>query len=337
VREVPPADYVCCITGDLFEDPVVTADGHSYSRNAITRWLSDHDTSPKTGAILQDRRLVPNHSLRAAIEQWRTSNGDRAAGAAHRGPSSSSAAPPPTIAVVEPKRGHPGIFVGRGATRLLLTRSMLPGESVYGEELINTAFRVWDPTRSVLAAAILGGINSVHMGPGAKVLYLGAGSGVTASHISDIVDEGGCVYAVEVSPLSGSVLENVADRRPNLIPIIADARNPQAYCSLVGTVDCIFADIAQLDQARIVVLNANLCLKVGGHIVITMKASIHANSPANARTDGWNRTPGYPDYGQEVNHFRTEGFKPVEMITLEPYYEGNAVLTIQRSSVLRQG
>jgi rRNA 2'-O-methyltransferase fibrillarin len=220
---------------------------------------------------------------------------------------------------------------------LLLTRSMLPGESVYGEELINTAFRVWDPTRSVLAAAILGGINSVHMGPGAKVLYLGAGSGVTASHISDIVDEGGCVYAVEVSPLSGSVLENVADRRPNLIPIIADARNPQAYCSLVGTVDCVFADIAQLDQARIVVLNANLCLKVGGHIVITMKASIHANSPANARTDGWNRTPGYPDYGQEVNHFRTEGFKPVEMITLEPYYEGNAVLTIQRSSVLRQG
>lgn len=48
-------------------------------------------------------------------------------------------------------------------------------------------YRVWNPFRSKLAAAILGGVDQIHMPPGSKVLYLGAASGTTVSHVSDVV------------------------------------------------------------------------------------------------------------------------------------------------------
>ena len=48
-------------------------------------------------------------------------------------------------------------------------------------------YRVWNPFRSKLGAAILSGVDSIHMPPGTKVLYLGAASGTTVSHVSDIV------------------------------------------------------------------------------------------------------------------------------------------------------
>ena len=72
---------------------------------------------------------------------------------------------------------------------------MVAGESVYGEKKISVdveggekiEYRVWNPFRSKLAAAILGGVDQIHMKPGSKVLYLGAASGTTVSHVSDIV------------------------------------------------------------------------------------------------------------------------------------------------------
>ena len=50
-----------------------------------------------------------------------------------------------------------------------------------------TEYRAWNPFRSKLAAAIVGGIEHIHMKPGSKVLYLGAASGTTVSHVSDLV------------------------------------------------------------------------------------------------------------------------------------------------------
>jgi len=66
------------------------------------------------------------------------------------------------------------------------------------------------------------------------------------------------VYAVEFSHRSGRDLVNMAKQRPNVIPIIEDARHPQKYRMLVPMVDVIFADVAQPDQARIVGLNAQV-------------------------------------------------------------------------------
>jgi hypothetical protein len=92
--------------------------------------------------------------------------------------------------VIEPHR-HDGVFISRGKEDALLTRNMVLGDSVYGEKRISVEdegtagkleYRVWNPFRSKLAAAILGGVDKIHMPPGSKVLYLGAASGTTVSH-----------------------------------------------------------------------------------------------------------------------------------------------------------
>ena len=81
------------------------------------------------------------------------------------------------------------------------------------------------------------------------------------------------MYAVEFAHRPGRDLINVAKTRPNIVPIIEDARHPLKYRMLVGMVDTIFADVAQPDQARIVGINAKYFLKNGGHCVISIKAS----------------------------------------------------------------
>merc|ERR1711911_573698 len=126
--------------------------------------------------------------------------------------------------VVEPHR-HEGVFISRGKEDALLTKNMVMGESVYGEKRIATEdeagkveYRVWNPFRSKLAAAILGGVDKIHMPPGSKVLYLGAASGTSVSHVSDVVGPEGMVYAVEFSHRSGRDLLNVAKKRTNVVP-----------------------------------------------------------------------------------------------------------------------
>eukprot|EP01106_Pelomyxa_sp_JSP_P004827 TRINITY_DN1773_c0_g1_i6.p1 TRINITY_DN1773_c0_g1~~TRINITY_DN1773_c0_g1_i6.p1 ORF type:complete len:184 (+),score=75.28 TRINITY_DN1773_c0_g1_i6:218-769(+) len=153
------------------------------------------------------------------------------------------------------------------------------------------------------------------MGPGSKVLYLGAASGTTVSHVSDIVGPTGVVYAVEFSHRSGRDLINVAKKRTNIIPIIEDARHPHKYRMLVDMVDTIFADVAQPDQARIVAINAHSFLKNGGHFIISIKANcIDSTAPADLV------------FAQEVKKLQQEMFKPMEQITLEPYERDHAVV-----------
>jgi rRNA 2'-O-methyltransferase fibrillarin len=204
-----------------------------------------------------------------------------------------------------------------------VTRNSVPGESVYGEKRISVdnaggekvEYRVWNPFRSKLAAAIVGGVDSVHMGPGSKVLYLGAASGTTVSHVADLVGKDGLVYAVEFSHRSGRDLINMAKKRTNVIPIIEDARHPHKYRMLVPMVDCIFADVAQPDQTRIVALNAHHFLKNGGHFVISIKAScIDSTAPAEAV------------FASEVQKMKGEKMKPLEQLTLEPYERDHAVV-----------
>ena len=52
-------------------EPVVCADGQSYDRVAIERWLAEHNTSPTTGLALANRDLTPTHALRHAIDEWK--------------------------------------------------------------------------------------------------------------------------------------------------------------------------------------------------------------------------------------------------------------------------
>ena len=65
------------------------------------------------------------------------------------------------------------------------TQNLNPGISVYGEELIqeDVEYRIWNPRRSKLAAALLNGLGNLDLEETSKVLYLGASTGTTVSHI----------------------------------------------------------------------------------------------------------------------------------------------------------
>lgn len=180
---------------------------------------------------------------------------------------------------VQPHR-LPGVFVARGAQDSLVTKNLVPGESVYNEKRISVEvngekieYRVWNPYRSKIAASVVGGISETGIIPGGRVLYLGAASGTTVSHVSDIIGPTGVVYAVEFSHRVGRDLVNMAKKRTNIIPIIHDARKPQDYRFLVGMVDVVFADVAQPDQARIISENVHLYLRNGGKFLISLKAN----------------------------------------------------------------
>ena len=63
-----PEDFLCPITQDLMEEPVVAADGHTYEKAAIVKWLEKgHKTSPFTGERLKHDFLTDNFALKKII------------------------------------------------------------------------------------------------------------------------------------------------------------------------------------------------------------------------------------------------------------------------------
>lgn len=132
------------------------------------------------------------------------------------------------------------------------TINLAPGESVYGEDLVeeeDVEYRRWDPSRSKLGAFLKreGGLPLKH---DMDVLYLGAGSGTTVSHVSDILTHGK-IYAVEVAREPYRSLLSLSKKRKNIFPIKADAAEPESYEDIVGKVDLLYQDIAQRDQLEI--------------------------------------------------------------------------------------
>src|SRR5438128_12377739 len=170
-----------------------------------------------------------------------------------------------------------GIYwVLREGEERLATLSQDPGTTVYGEDTARIGdreYRVWDPYRSKLAAAVLKGLSEVPITRGNSVLYLGAASGTTASHLSDIVGEKGRVYCVEFAQRSfRDLVNNASKNRRNMTPIFADARFPQRYRSIVQGVETVYADIAQPDQARILSENIDQYLSEKGDFLFAVKA-----------------------------------------------------------------
>ncbi|CAN1173117.1 rRNA 2'-O-methyltransferase fibrillarin 2 [Linum perenne] len=89
-----------------------------------------------------------------------------------------------------------GVFIAKGKNNdAICTKNLVPGEAVYGEELISvknkdgieTEYRIWNPIRSKLAAAIQCGVENIWVKPGSRVLYMGDICGTTVSHLSDLV------------------------------------------------------------------------------------------------------------------------------------------------------
>jgi fibrillarin-like pre-rRNA processing protein len=143
----------------------------------------------------------------------------------------------------------PGVYSLDGK---LATVNSTPGYRVYNEKTARIGgkeYRVWDPFRSKIAAALAKGMKSFPVKRGSFVLYLGASSGTTASHIADIADT---VYCVEFSKRMMRDLLLVCERKENMVPILADARHPWEYENSIAQVDVLIQDVAQPDQANIV-------------------------------------------------------------------------------------
>jgi fibrillarin-like pre-rRNA processing protein len=181
------------------------------------------------------------------------------------------AAPTETLAVLEGPRGR------EYYTRALAEPPAVRGERIRDREGVN--FRHWDPTRSKFGAALVLGWAGRRPKVGERWLYLGAGAGTTASHLADLVGRGGAVFAVEPSVRPFLRLLEVADRYPNLLPILGDARHPASYAGSVRSASGLYADVAQPDQVEIVARNAELLLQDGGAVLLVLKTASLGRDP----------------------------------------------------------
>jgi len=155
----------------------------------------------------------------------------------------------------------------------IMTKNLVKGNRVYGEKLLEhegVEYRVWNPFRSKLASAIMCGMGALPIKDDTKVLYLGSATGTTVSHISDIAANG-VIYAVEFAPRSMRDFLPLAEKRGNIVPILGNAKDPQQYAAFLEEVDLIYQDVAQVEQAEILLRNLPF-LKKGGHIMLCIKA-----------------------------------------------------------------
>jgi fibrillarin-like pre-rRNA processing protein len=192
------------------------------------------------------------------------------------------------------------------------TPNLVKGNNVYGEKLVRyegEEYRIWDPFRSKLAAALKKGMKNMPIKNGSKILYLGASTGTTVSHISDIVGLSGIVFAVEpATRVARELIENVASKRKNVLPIIEDARKPNSYFAVFGKIDVIYCDIAQPDQTDIAIANCVAYLKTGGVMLLVVKTrSIDVTMDPRAVV------------AQEVSKLKEHGFQIDQIINLEPF------------------
>jgi fibrillarin-like pre-rRNA processing protein len=147
------------------------------------------------------------------------------------------------------------------------TRLVTRGPPVYGEPT-DGDWRAWDPARSKLGGMFELGVDAGLSG-GDTVLYLGAASGTTVSHVADFA---GPTYAVEFAPRPARDLVDAAEARDRLFPLLKDARKPATYAHVVERdVDAIVQDVATRGQAAVAVRNARF-LAEDGRLLLAVKA-----------------------------------------------------------------
>ena len=200
----------------------------------------------------------------------------------------------------------------------IATMNLLKGITLYGEKLISrngSEYRTWDPFRSKLAAAYINGLEFDFFNV-KNILYLGASTGTTVSHLSDIIGYSGKVFAVESSTrVARELISNVSSKRTNVIPIIEDARKPRSYFSIYDKMDLIYCDIAQPDQTNIAIDNCKIYLKEGKPMLLVIKTrSIDVTmSPKNV-------------ISQEIKKLESHSFEIKQKIDLAPFDKDHAMI-----------
>ena len=187
---------------------------------------------------------------------------------------------------------------------------------VYSERMLGNT-RVWDPFRSKLAALYHEG-KGVEITSDTRVLYLGAANGTTVSHVADYAD---VVYAVEFAPRPMQDLLEVARRRKNIVPIMADATRPEQYAPLVETVDLVYQDVAQPEQAMIAIRNSAF-LKPDGKMILMLKT----------RSVDVRKEPAVV-FEETLNALVSAGFVMQESLWLLPYHQDHAAIVCTKPGV----
>jgi fibrillarin-like pre-rRNA processing protein len=197
--------------------------------------------------------------------------------------------------------------------------SYCKGIKIYDEKIIkyrNKEYRSWNPYKSKLSAAIHNGLNKIELSEDSKVLYLGAATGTTVSHISDILNNG-IIYAIEKSPFALKKLLKLCKQRKNIIPIMADANNLESYNATVPIVDFIYQDISQRNQDEIFINNIKKYLKIKGHGMIMIKSrSIDVSLKPNKI------------YDRIIERLKTNKIKIIDIIDLSQYEKDHASIVI---------
>ena len=200
----------------------------------------------------------------------------------------------------------------------IFTENFCPGDKVYNERLLiskGKEYRSWNPYRSKLAAAILNGFD-FSIKSDNKILYLGAATGTTVSHFSDIIKDG-IAYSIESSPIAVKKLIQISEKRKNIIPILNDAFHPDRYSSIVSHVDLIYQDISQRNQAEIFISNVERYLKKSGIGILMVKArSIDVSlKPKEA-------------YDRVCSKLKNNGLKIKKIIDLSPYEKDHTAILV---------
>ena len=203
----------------------------------------------------------------------------------------------------------------------IATKNLTPGISVYGEELIKEEeeYRIWNPRRSKLAAALLNGLKNLELTDTSKVLYLGASTGTTVSHISDIVINGR-IYAIEFSPTTAKKLVQLSRQRHNIAPILRDATKPKEYLNIVEKATLVYCDVAQPTQTQLFMKNMNLFARENGMGLLMIKArSIDVvQKPKKI-------------FKEQEKILKENGFKIIEKVKLEPYEKDHIALLVEKN------
>ena len=221
------------------------------------------------------------------------------------------------------KEVFPGIF--KDGNRIY-TINLTPGKRVYGERLIEkrtddkvvVQLREWDPTRSKLGAAVANGLKEMPIKKGSIILYLGASTGTTVSHVSDIVGRDGFVYGIEFAERVLRSLINLSNDRKNVAAIKADARKTEEY-NWIEECDVIFCDIADPQETEMAIRNAKEFLRKGGYMVIAIKSqSIDVTKKPQEI------------YEQEKRKLENAGMQIVQLIDLEPHEEKHCMIVARK-------
>lgn len=202
------------------------------------------------------------------------------------------------------------------------TKSLVPGKTFFDEPVTKVKgnqYRRISPKRSKLAAALAKGCQQFGLDDGSVVLYLGASHGYTPSFMSDIVGAQGLLFCVEFSPSVAKDLVLLCEQRNNMVPLLADATQPDSYRTRITAVDIVYQDIAQREQLKVFLENCRKFLKPGGFAMLALKA----------RSVDATKKPGTIFHGAKEEIERQKDFTLVDYRELEPYEKDHAFFVVK--------